>query len=125
MTWIILGVVIFAAIVLMGRAHSRYLDRQEDLWKIYHALENGAPTKLNFMMKELKEVHQEQAVLAVTPEMMNVRFIIISVTATIGIVTGDEHRIVDSEHIIEARTIEADDELDALDARGRVSLPQR
>lgn len=75
MTWIILGVVIFAAIVLMGRAHSRYLDRQEDLWKIYHALENGAPTKLNFMMKELKEVHQEQAVLAArTPEMMNRAF---------------------------------------------------
>jgi hypothetical protein len=35
-------------------------------------------------------------------------------------VTGDELRIVDSEHIIESRTIDPNDVLDALDARGQV-----
>jgi hypothetical protein len=72
MTWIILGFVIFVAIVLIGRAHSRYLDRQEDIGRICQALENHAATQLGFMVKELNDRNQGQALVAAqTPETTN------------------------------------------------------
>jgi hypothetical protein len=75
MTWIILGFVIFVAIVLIGRAHSRYLDRQEDIGRICQALENHAATQLGFMVKELNDRNQGRALLAAqTPEAMNRAF---------------------------------------------------
>lgn len=75
MTWIISGVVIFVAIVLIGRAHSRYLDRQEDVGRICQALENHAATQLGFMIKELNERNQGQALLAAqTPETLSRAF---------------------------------------------------
>ena len=72
MTWIILEFVIFVAIVLIGRAHSRYLDRQEDIGRICQALENHAATQLGFMVKELNDRNQGQALVAAqTPETTN------------------------------------------------------
>jgi hypothetical protein len=72
MTWIILGFVIFVAIVLIGRAHSRYLDRQEDIGRICQALENHAATQLGFMVKELNDRNQGRALVAAqTPETTN------------------------------------------------------
>lgn len=72
MTWIILGFAIFVAIVLIGRAHSRYLDRQEDIGRICQALENHAATQLGFMVKELNDRNQGRALVAAqTPETTN------------------------------------------------------